>query len=413
MNPLPCPRSLDGWLQYIQGLHPAEIAPGLERVSKAAAELGLTRPAAKVITVAGTNGKGSCVHTMERVLLGQGRRVAAYTSPHLLRFNERIRMDGREAADRALCRAFAEVERARRGAGVTLSFFEFTTLGALLLFRGFKAEVALLEVGLGGRLDAVNMVAADVAVITSIALDHQQWLGADLEAIGREKAGILRRGRPLVLGGGDMPDSVLAAAARLDCPVYRMAPPRGDPLAANQAAALQALLLAGFHLDGDRVRQVVTGPPLAGRFEERLGGEGVSVILDVAHNPAACRLCAENLKKWVRVADSGRCIAVLAVAADKDIEGMLRALEPVLDVCYIAAFDWHRHIPAAEAAARCRRTLPGLDVRPVEGGVVAAYQTALAECGPGDVLLVTGSFMTVGAVRPLTVPLAENTKVEI
>ncbi|WP_430543297.1 Mur ligase family protein, partial [Xanthomonas sacchari] len=202
--------TLPEWLAYIERQHPQDIAMGLERVRSVAARMHLTKPAKHVITVGGTNGKGSTVAFVEAIARAAGWRVGSYTSPHLLRYNERVRIDGDEASDAELVTAFAAVEAAR--GDTALTYFEYGTLAALWLFQQAKLELAVLEVGLGGRLDAVNLVDADVAVITTVDIDHTDWLGTDREAIGAEKAGIARPWKPLVLGEIDPPSSVLRRA---------------------------------------------------------------------------------------------------------------------------------------------------------------------------------------------------------
>ena len=208
--------SLEQWLQWQETLHPVSIDLGLERVARVADRLQCRSPACIVVSVAGTNGKGSSVAMLEAILLRTGYRVGCYTSPHLFRYNERLRLQGEEIADAALCEAFARVDQAR-GAD-TLTYFEFGTLAALDIMARETLDIAVLEVGLGGRLDAVNVVDADVALITSIGIDHSEWLGMDRESIAREKAGIMRASRPVICGDTDPPDSLLAGARRLGAP---------------------------------------------------------------------------------------------------------------------------------------------------------------------------------------------------
>jgi dihydrofolate synthase / folylpolyglutamate synthase len=212
-------RTLAAWLAYIERQHPKSIALGLERVREVAARMQLARPARQVITVAGTNGKGSTVAFIEAIARAAGWKVGAYTSPHLLAYNERVRIDGVDATDDALVAAFDAVEAVR--GDTALTYFEYGTLAALWLFQRSNLDLAVLEVGLGGRLDAVNLVDADVAAITTVDLDHQDWLGNDREAIGREKAGIARAGRPLVLGEDDPPSSVLGHAYAIGASAIR------------------------------------------------------------------------------------------------------------------------------------------------------------------------------------------------
>ena len=268
-------RTLESWLHYISRLHPAEIVPGLARVQQVAARLRLGRPAATVITVAGTNGKGSCLHTMEQLLAGHGWRVGAYSSPHIERFTERIRINGAEVDEAALTQAFAAVEQARGELAIT--FFEFTTLAALVLFQQQELDFALLEVGLGGRLDAVNLVAAEVSVITSIALDHQHWLGDNLEAIGREKAGIMREGKPVVLASTTMPESVHEQARRLHCPQFQLGRAYQVTLADGDTWHWQGsapVLSAGTGPGGDQAAEVTRQQRDSIGLPERTGASG-------------------------------------------------------------------------------------------------------------------------------------------
>src|SRR5690606_5945833 len=210
--------SLQAWLKWLEQCHPTEIDLGLARIHQVAERLQLLTPAARVITVAGTNGKGSCVAAVAALLRAAGLRVGVYTSPHLRRYNERIAVDNEFASDSEICAAFAAIAAACNG--ISLTYFEYGTLAALEIFRQRKVEVMVLEVGLGGRLDAVNILAADFAVITSIDLDHQDWLGNDREAIGAEKAGIVRAGRPLVCADPSPPASIRAAALTVGAPYY-------------------------------------------------------------------------------------------------------------------------------------------------------------------------------------------------
>ncbi|MEE4661273.1 MAG: Mur ligase family protein, partial [Halieaceae bacterium] len=289
-------RSLDAWLDYLLTLHPRNIELGLERVASVAERLALLTPAPTVVTVAGTNGKGTTTTLVEALALHAGKRVGVYTSPHLLRYNERIRVNGLPVDDRQIVAAF-EVIEAARGA-VPLTFFEFGTLAALQVFAAQPLDVVVLEVGLGGRLDATNIVDPDIAVITSIALDHQEWLGDTREAIGAEKAGILRTGVPAIIADRDPPDSVLQRAAELQCPVERWSDRFQSPLQnglrpENVFAALAVARRLGIH-PGDAAAEVLAGVTVPGRLQ-RTSLQGRPVVLDVAHNPHAAAHLANNL----------------------------------------------------------------------------------------------------------------------
>ena len=424
---------LDFWLRYIASVHPREIELGLERIRAVAKRMGLSKPARQVIVVAGSNGKGSCVCCLEAVLQASGFRTASYTSPHLHRFNERIRIDQNEVDNRQLCDAFAAVEESR--GEHSLSYFEFATLAALWLFNRAALDVAILEVGLGGRLDAVNIIDADVSIISNISLDHQDWLGSDLESIGAEKAGIIRAGTPILYGDESPLENVLQEAARLGAPMYRIGvdcqgtlqadgtswtfsgrDTNGQPLLAsdlplpgivlsNAVLALQALALLQPAWDAAAIHTALKGLTLAGRFEHGTDREtGRNVVFDVAHNPAATGLLARKLQQW-RTANPGigQIAAVIAVMADKDIEGMAQSLESCLDICYIAQVEEPRCMPA-DVAFRRFESCAGKLVLQQLGHVVDAYRGACRNAAPEDLVVITGSFYTVAATRQLSKP---------
>ncbi|MCC6206643.1 MAG: bifunctional tetrahydrofolate synthase/dihydrofolate synthase [Gammaproteobacteria bacterium] len=416
--------TLDAWLAWLEDLHPRSIELGLERVRRVAVSLGLDAALpSPVVTVAGTNGKGSSVALFESILTAAGYRVAAYTSPHLLRYNERVRIGGREADDAELCQAFERVDRAR--GDTSLTYFEFGTLAALDHFTRVDPDVVVLEVGMGGRLDAVNLVDPDVALVTGIGIDHVDWLGPDREAIGAEKAGIFRRGRPAVCGDPDPPRSLLAAAAAVGAGLHltgrdfgyeveegaagawswrgggiRLEGLPAPALAGrfqyrNAAGVLMALRLLEDRLDVGRaaldmgLRKV----SLAGRFQSLLV-DGVPCILDVAHNLEGAQALARTLAE--RPA-SGRTLAITAILGDKDIDGMISSLSGVVDAWYVGAL-------AVERAAPVERLRDGIAVHAPGTAVslcvdpAAALRSARSAAQPGDRIVVFGSFYTVGAV---------------
>ena len=407
--------SLQQWLDWQQTLSAQGIVLGLERVAAVAGRLGLERLACPVITVAGTNGKGSVVAMLEAMLLAAGYRVGAYTSPHLLRYNERVRIDGEPVADAPLIEAFAAIDAAR--GELALTYFEFGTLAALHVFQNHPLDVVLLEVGLGGRLDAVNVVDADVAVITSIDIDHAEWLGHDREAIGREKAGIMRAGRPAVCGDRRPPRSLLRHArslgARLRCIgrefeavkrpgglLWKSGGRRFElPLPAlpgehqidNAATALAALaaLEDRLPLDAKAMAEGLRALRLPGRYQ--CLAEAPRILADVAHNPQAARALAANLR-----ADPvpGRTLAVFSALADKDIAGIIAPLRSCVDHWCIAGLDVPRGLEA-EALAR-RVASPGLSLSR-HPRVPEALAAARAMAGPDDRIVVFGSFLTVAA----------------
>ena len=375
------------------------------------------------IVVGGTNGKGSTCAFLEAMLGAAGYRVGLYTSPHLTRYAERVRIAGVEATEPALLRAFATVEAARADVSppTPLTYFEFGTLAALVLFAEAKLDAVILEVGLGGRLDAVNLVDADVAVVTTVDLDHQDFLGDTREAIGAEKAGILRRGRPVVWGVRDPRRSLVAHAAALGAPLWRLGEEfayadegaqwrfrgpagerfglpmpalRGRYQLANAATALAALELIADRLpiDAGAVRAGLAGVELRGRFQV-LPGRPVTV-LDVAHNPQAARALATTLGE---MGFHPRTVAVFGMLADKDIDAVIAALRPRVDAWHVATLRGPRGATAADLAARLRAA--GVRDRDVveHADVASALDAARAEASEADRIVAFGSFLTVAA----------------
>lgn len=418
-------RTLAQWLAFIERQHPQSIALGLDRVRAALERLRL-RVACPVITVAGTNGKGSVCAMLECILGASGRRVGLYTSPHLLRYNERVRIGGVELEDEALAAAFEAVERAR--GEIALTYFEFGTLAALWLFAREALDALVLEVGLGGRLDAVNAVDADCAVITGIDLDHQDYLGGDRESIGREKAGIFRAGRPAIVADPAPPASVLEEAERVDCRLllldrdfgYRVheaqwdywGPGGGRPSLAhpalrgprqlrNAAAALAALdaLRDRLPVAMQDVRRGLAEVVLPGRFQALPGRP--QVILDVAHNPEAARVLADNLGASGFAPET---IAVFGMLRDKDIVGAARAIAPRITRWHLATLGGARGASAAELAAALR--VAGVTAPHTEHvSLAAAWTAARDEAGENDKIVAFGSFLTVAEVMQcLAVP---------
>ena len=409
---------LSQWLEYIQRQHPESIELGLDRVREVATRLGLGRPAAQVITVAGTNGKGSTVAFIEAIAGAGGWKVGAYTSPHLLRYNERVRIEAEEVADDALVAAFAVVEAAR--GDTPLTYFEFGTLAALWLFQRASLDLVVLEVGLGGRLDAVNLVDADVAVVTTVDIDHTGWLGSDRESIGREKAGIARAWKPLVLGEVDPPSSVLRHAyaiganairlgsdffhepvdaahwrwrevgAELRLPAPRLAAP---PQRANASTAIAALRALPRALPEAAFAQGVATATLPGRLQ-CLQRDGVEIVLDVAHNPQAAR----ELAAWLRRRSPAPTVAVFAALADKDAAGMVQALAGQVGHWYLAGLEQAgRGQEVDSLAARLDGTVAGVatGVSSGDARVADALARAIAAASPAGRVLVFGSFHTV------------------
>lgn len=395
------------WLTYLENLHGQAIDLGLKRVSQVATKLQLLQPAPYVITVAGTNGKGTTCRLLEVLLIAAGYRVGVYSSPHLIRYTERVRIQGVELDERLHSASFDRIEQGR--AGISLSYFEFGTLSALQLFRDAKLDVVILEVGLGGRLDATNIVDSQVAVITSIDIDHTDWLGADRESIGREKAGIFRPHCPAIVGEPSLPMTVAQVATetgthlikrgvqwnfQLNGDTWDFSDSAGKlcflplpkvPLA-NAATALATLRASKLKVTEQIIRDNLSQISLAGRFQTF--GKAPQIILDVAHNPHAARYLAEQITK---VANGARVLAVVGMLQDKDIPGTLRILNTVIDVWFCATLNGPRGASADQLSAH-------LDNSRNFDSVVAAWHAAKASASVDDILLVCGSFLTVAEV---------------
>ena len=416
------PKTLSDWLEFIERQYPNSIEMGLDRVRAVAQRMGLKRPARRVITVGGTNGKGSTVAFVETIARAHGWKVGCYTSPHLLRYNERVRIDGTEAEDADLVAGFEAVEAAR--GDIALTYFEYGTLCALWLFARSKLDLAVLEVGLGGRLDAVNIVDADAAIITTVDLDHQDWLGDDLEAIGFEKAGIARPFKPLILGDDDPPASVLRHAYAIGAQSWRIAndffaepldasswrwrevgfsmslpmPAMSAPVQLrNAACAIAALRALRARIDKRTYAQGVADARVAGRLQ-RFERDGVQIVVDVGHNPQAARALAA----WLCTQPPRRTRAVYAALADKDASGVVAALADAVDGWHLAGLveAGPRGQGVDALASRLAGTAAATAIRHAD--VQAAVQAAIAQAAPDGRVLVFGSFHTAAvALRRL------------
>jgi len=408
-------QTLADWLAWQETLHPTAIDLGLERVGEVLGRMGLGRPSHAVVTVAGTNGKGSSVAMLDAILRAAGYRVGTYTSPHLRRYNERIRIDGSEVSDQALCAAFARIDEAR--GDISLSYFEFGTLAALDLLERAGLDAAVLEVGMGGRLDAVNLLNADVALITPIDVDHAEWLGPDRERIACEKAGIFRAGRPAVCSDPNPPAALFSEAARIGAELLtlgrdfdftvdgrqwgwrgRLQRRDGLPLPAlrgvsqpqNAAGVLMVLeqLTARLPVYQQDVRAGLSSVQLPGRFQV-LPGE-VTRIFDVGHNPHAAAELARNLAAHPC---TGRTRLVIGMLADKDAAGVVAQLAAQVDAWYVAGLDGARGAGPERVAGVLKDA--GIVAVQAFPGVSAALVRALADAVPGDRVVVFGSFHTV------------------
>jgi dihydrofolate synthase/folylpolyglutamate synthase len=414
--------SLEQWLAYQSQVHPRAIDLGLDRLRQVLDRLGWQPPKVPVITVAGTNGKGSVSGYCASILTAAGYRVGTFTSPHLRDYRERIGVHGRWVGTQELVAAFERIEAARGEIG--LIFFEFNTLAALLVFEAANLDAWVLEIGMGGRLDAVNVVDPDVAVVVSIGLDHQEYLGTTLEAIAREKAGVFRRGRPAVLGSLDMPAAVEDAARGIGAVLKRLgsdytyvregaawqyrgsrwnlphlpAPALlGDTQYANAATALAALeeIDVRLPISAAAVAQGLAQVRLVARFQviPPIRPGAPTWILDVAHNPAAARVLASNLRDSP---SAGRTLAVCGILTDKDAAGVAAELRASIDAWWCVSTEGERGRSGAALAETIRREVAAAVTVEAADGTTAGCAAALAHANPKDRILVFGSFHTVG-----------------
>lgn len=412
--------SLNDWLSYLEAIHPVEIDLGLDRVLTVYRRLFRRPPSARIVTVAGTNGKGSAVTCLAGLLRQAGRSVGTYTSPHLHRYNERVMINGSPATDDRLVQAFEAVEAAR--GRTSLTYFEFGTLAAFKVLADAGVEDWILEVGLGGRLDAVNVVDPDLAIITSVDIDHVAFLSDDREVIGFEKAGILRQGRPAIYADLDPPSSVLQQVAAQRIPLLRLgvdyyladregrselALPTALGMAGGQleipemtlplnsvAAAVVAVLMLEPDMGLDSIANALRGITLPGRFE-RLASEP-DVVVDVGHNPHAARWLARQVV--LRCRSGGRIRAVYGALADKDVEGVVREMKAVVDEWYLVGLDCPRGLSSDELSHRCGEPLSGA-VQSAYPSVEAAMERIREEADSRDLVIVFGSFFTVADAR--------------
>ena len=418
------PQTLDGWLSRIEACHPSEIELGLERLSSVAERLPIDLESSTRILVAGTNGKGSTLAMLESILHQQGVKTGVYTSPHFLHYNERVSIAGNPVDDSILVAAFNRIETAR--GDIPLTYFEYGTLAALLIFSEQEVDVALLEVGLGGRLDAVNIVDADIALVTTIALDHTDWLGDDRESIGFEKAGIFRAEKPALCGDPDAPNSLVNHAESLSAPLhrngidyhyvqmdgswdwsgvsangmplqYRHLPLPALPLP-NAALVLQAIQLLPFTIHEDAIRLGFESAGLTGRMQsEKIGA--LDVILDVAHNPEAAGYLAQSL---ARCNDDRPVHLVLGMLGDKDVSAVVEQLKSVVECWYPVSLPVPRGTDAADLTARLKRAgVVHENIYPQDSVALAVEH--LKAVGNSSRIVIAGSFYTVADALVLAV----------
>ena len=412
-------QSLNEWLSWQTTLHAREIELGLDRIQIVADRLGVLNSPFKVITVAGTNGKGSAVAMLSTILHHAGYKVGTYTSPHIIHYNERIRIGLRCANDDELCAAFARIDKARED--ISLSFFEFATLAALDIFHQHKINVAILEVGLGGRLDATNIIDTDLAIVTSIGLDHTEYLGNNRESIGYEKAGIFRRDTPAICGDSHPPESIKDSAIRLGANLYQIHQDysyqvaqsswsfkvrdydlQGLPLP-NLSGAVQiqnaATVLMGLHcvrnqlpINYEAIETGLREVTLEGRFQRIV--KHCEIILDVAHNRESAQTLADNL---MALPKPNKTIAVFAVLNDKDVSGITELLHPHVDIWYVSVVHSMRGMTFELVQQAIKQQDTDANIRQFPS-VEHAYSQAQDDSHEGDRIIVFGSIFTVSEV---------------
>jgi dihydrofolate synthase/folylpolyglutamate synthase len=406
--------TLSQWLHYLESQHHQAIDMGLARVQKVAQAANILNLHCPVITVAGTNGKGSTVATLTAIYCAAGYQVGTYTSPHITYFNERIALNAQMARDEVLINAFEYLEQVRAQTNISLTYFEFTTLAAFYIFQQAKLDVVILEVGLGGRLDAVNLIDADVAVVTSIGIDHVDWLGDTREAISFEKAGIFRANKPAVYGEANPPQPLIDHAAQLQTPLYIKQRdfsieiqddswtwcgmgkqyrylPKPQLAYDNVATALAAITLAPLVVSQEAIVTGVKNAQLAGRAEHFLYN-GKQIILDVAHNPHGAAFFMQQLS-----VSRGKTFAVFAMLADKDIAGTISACVGRIDQWFVSSLDVPRGASANSIVPLLQDN--GMYIGGIYHTVAAAMRVACQTAQVGDSILVFGSFYTVAAAK--------------
>ncbi len=405
----PSPKaSLSDWLAWLEELHPTEIDLGLDRVSEVARRLNLTPAVMPVILVGGTNGKGSTVKLLTHAYQYAGHKTGTYTSPHIERFNERMSINGVDASDQQIVVALHEVEQSR--GSTTLTYFEYTTLAGMLLFREQQCDVVILEVGLGGRLDATNLWDADCAIITSIALDHQAYLGDTRDSVAREKVAIGRANKPLIVGEPDPPSIMkeLANKASMDWIQIPEHPELNVKLAGahqrrNAACALEAIaqLQHKLPVSAAAIRQALASDALPGRFQQLYAG-GVLNLLDVAHNPAAAVALVDTIAE---VFPAAPVQLIFGVMADKDVEGVVSALQPIATNWFSTALPQPRALSSDDLAAKIKVVDPHARVTTCSD-ISEAWQRAMANARTHDasnsmksLVVVVGSFFMLSALQ--------------
>jgi dihydrofolate synthase / folylpolyglutamate synthase len=410
------PQTLPQWLAYIEKLHPSEIELGLSRMGKVAKDLQVINFDAQVITVAGTNGKGTTCAFLEEILLQAGYKVGVYSSPHIQRYNERLRINKQELSDQAHCDAFAAVEKTREE--TSLSYFEYATLGCLYLLKQAHCDYILLEVGLGGRLDATNVVESDASVITTIDIDHVDWLGNDREKIGFEKAGVFRANKPVICGEFEPPLSLQAHAETLNCQIkyagkdfsYQIAGTQWDwsgkqtikgmrlPLLPiqNASTALAVIESLQVKVSPAILKDAIENASLAGRLQKISTTSVCDVYLDVAHNPQSAKYLASQLQLIkANKTSQGKVHAIIGMLADKDIAGTFEQINAEIDFCNLVSLDCYRGASAQSLLESYKKSKNAQAPAICFENVNKAYETVRNKVDSSDIIIIFGSFHTV------------------
>lgn len=403
---------LEPWLDYLLSIHPTEIDMGLTRVSKVAHTLGLLDLGqTKIVTVAGTNGKGTTCAMLENILRLSGLTVGVYSSPHMLKYNERVRINGSDVSDSGFVTAFEQIEAAR--GDISLTFFEYATLAGLILFKTAQLDVVILEVGLGGRLDATNIIDADISVLTSVDLDHESYLGNTRELVAREKAGIFRSGKPAIVGEPNLPHTVNDVANEVGAILYRVGNEFSYQVHGNlwdfqgqvlkqhdlalptlplpNAVTVLAVIEQGWpDITPSIIAEGISTARLTGRLERV--SEQPLVLLDVAHNPHAARFLVQQLAPIVV---GKRVFALCGMLKDKDIAGVLPVINPLIDTWYLVSLHGER----GASSAMLRKTLATEAAAFEFEDISEAWSALKAQINPDDVVIVFGSFYTVAGFK--------------
>lgn len=410
------PQTLPQWLAYVEKLHPNVIELGLSRIGKVAKDLQVINFDAQVITVAGTNGKGTTCAFLEEILLQAGYKVGVYSSPHIQRYTERLRINKQELSEQAHCDAFAIVEKIREE--TSLSYFEYATLSCLTLLKQAQCDYILLEVGLGGRLDATNVVESDASVITTIAIDHVDWLGSDREKIGFEKAGVFRAHKPVICGEFDPPLSLQSHAENLNCKIqyagkdfsYQITGKHWDwsgkqtikelrlPLlpVQNASTALAVIEALQIKINPAVLKNAIENASLAGRLQKISTSSAVDLYLDVAHNPQSAQYLASQLR-LIKADKAEQCKvhAIVGMLADKDITGTFDQINAEIDFCNLVSLDCYRGLKADSLLESYKKSKNVQTTAICFENVNSAYETVRNKVESSDIIIIFGSFHTV------------------